>query len=131
MESECFFATATSSLNYVRFLRNFSGHNSVVNCMAANDDGVVISGGDNGSMHFWDMDTGYCFQKTQTVVQPGSLDAEAGIFACGFDMSGSRLVTCEADKTIKIWKESAEATEDSHPIDMKSWTKECLTQKRY
>lgn len=126
-----FFATAASSLNYVRFLRNFSGHNSVVNCMAANDDGVVISGGDNGSMHFWDMDTGYCFQKTQTVVQPGSLDAEAGIFACGFDMSGSRLVTCEADKTIKIWKESAEATEDSHPIDMKSWTKECLTQKRY
>jgi hypothetical protein len=38
-------------------------------------------------------------------VQPGSLDAEAGIFTSTFDMSGSRLITGEADKTIKIWRE--------------------------
>jgi pleiotropic regulator 1 len=61
----------------------------------------------------------------------GSLDAEAGIFASTFDLSGSRFITCEADKSIKIWKENSEASEDSHPIDMKSWTKECLAQKRY
>jgi pleiotropic regulator 1 len=42
-------------------------------------------------------------------VQPGSLDAEAGIFASTFDQTGSRLITCEADKTIKIWKEDEEA----------------------
>lgn len=113
------------------FLKNFSGHNSVINCMGVNDDGVLVSGGDDGSLRFWDYDTGYCFQKTQTIVQPGSLDAEAGIYACAFDLSGSRFITCEADKTIKIWKENSEATEDSHPIDMKDWSRQCLIQKRY
>ena len=33
-----------------------------------------------------------------------------------FDVTGSRLVTCEADKTIKMWKEDETATEASHPI---------------
>jgi hypothetical protein len=39
-------------------------------------------------MHFWDYDTGYCFQKDSTTVQPGSLDGEAGIYACTYDRSG-------------------------------------------
>jgi pleiotropic regulator 1 len=55
-----------------RFLSNFSGHNSVVNCVAANEDGVLVSCGDNGSMHFWDYETGYNFQTTKTIVQPGT-----------------------------------------------------------
>ena len=38
-------------------------------------------------------------------MQPGSLDSEAGIFAMTFDLSSSRLITCEADKTVKIYKE--------------------------
>ena len=37
-------------------------------------------------------------------VQPGSLDSEAGIFALTFDKSESRLISCEGDKTIKIYK---------------------------
>ena len=90
-----------------------------------------MSGGDNGSLCFWDYKTGHNFQAMDTVVQPGSLDCEAAIYAASFDMTGSRLVTCEADKTIKIWKEDADATEDSHPIDMKAWTKQCLAPKRY
>ena len=45
-------------------------------------------------------------------IQPGSLDAEAGIYASVFDLTGSRLITCEADKSIKIWKENSDATED-------------------
>ena len=45
---------------------------------------------------------GYNFQRAQAPVQPGSLDSEAGVFAMTFDMSGSRLITCEADKTIKV-----------------------------
>jgi len=43
----------------------------------------------------------------------------------------SRLITCEADKSLKIWKESAAATEDTHPVDMKAWTRECLALKRH
>lgn len=114
-----------------KFLKNLNGHNTVLNALAVNEDGVMISAGDNGSLNFWDYASGYCFDRQQTVVQPGSLDAEAGIFASTFDLTGTRFVTCEADKTIKIWRENAAASEDSHPIDMKSWTRECLTQKRF
>ena len=60
---------------------------------------------DNGTMHFWDWKTGYNFQRVQAAAQPGSIDSEAGIFALQFDKSGSRLITAEADKTIKIYKE--------------------------
>lgn len=70
---------------------------------------VVAIAGDNGSMYFWDWKTGYNFQKIQTTVQPGSLDSEAGIFHCCFDQSGCRLLTAEADKTIKIYKEDDSA----------------------
>lgn len=71
-----------------QFLRNFRGHNAIVNTLAINDDNVLFSGADNGSMHLWDYKTGYCFQKLDTIVQPGSLDSEAGIYAAAFDRSG-------------------------------------------
>ncbi len=54
-----------------RFLHNFSGHNTPMNALALNDDGVLVSCGDNGTMNFWDFETGYCFQKTSTIPQPG------------------------------------------------------------
>jgi len=114
-----------------KFLKNFSGHTSPINALAVNEDGVGVSCGDNGSLNFWDYETGYCFQKSSTIPQPGSLDAECGIYAAGFDLSGSRLVTCEADKSIKIWKENAASTEDTDPVDMDTWTRECLQLKRY
>jgi len=57
----------------------------------------------------WDWRTGYNFQRAKAPVQPGSLDSENGVFALAFDKSESRLVTCEADKTIKIYKEDEEA----------------------
>ena len=101
------------------FMQNFSGHRSIVNTLAVNEDGVLVSGADNGSMHFWDWKTGYSFQSTETIAQPGSIESEAGIFASAFDRSGSRLITCEADKSIKMWKEDDTATEDTHPIDWK------------
>lgn len=68
---------------------------------------------------FWDYSSGNVFQQEQTIVQPGSLDSEAGIFAAAFDVTGSRLITCEADKTIKMWKEDDTATPESHPIQFK------------
>ena len=76
----------------------------------------MVSCADNGSLYFWDWKTQYCFQKTETIAHPGSLASEQGIFAATFDHSHSRLITCEADKTIKIWKEDAEATPLTHPI---------------
>lgn len=69
-------------------MKNFSGHNTPINALAVNEDGVAVSCGDNGSIDFWDYETGYCFQKSSTIAQPGSLDAECGIYAAGFDLSG-------------------------------------------
>lgn len=112
------------------FLNNMSGHNTIINSLSVNEDNVLVSGGDNGSLCLWDYATGHNFQRIETIAQPGSLDAEAGIFASSFDMSGSRLVTCEADKTVKIWKEDLEATPESHPIDMVEWAKAYQARKR-
>jgi len=111
-----------------QFIQNLSGHNAIVNCLAVNADGVLVSGADNGTMYFWDWKTGYNFQRFQAPVQPGSLDSEAGIFQMCFDQSGSRLITCEADKTLKIYKEDTAATEESHPVN---WKPEILKRRRY
>ncbi|KII70710.1 Pleiotropic regulator 1 [Thelohanellus kitauei] len=101
-------------------IQTLKGHNSIINCLTMNEDDVLISGGDDGTLCFWDWKTGYNFDSKRTILQPGSLDPEAGIFALGFDLSGSRLISCEADKSIKIYKEDEEATEETHPIKMKS-----------
>jgi pleiotropic regulator 1 len=98
------------------FLQNLSGHSSLINTMACNEDGVLFSGGDNGSMYFWDYLSGYNFQRAESTPQPGSLDAEAGILSSCFDMTGSRLITGEADKSIKMWREDPNATPDTHPL---------------
>lgn len=113
-----------------RFIKNFTGHKSVINTLAMNDDGVLVSGADNGTMNFWDYKTGYCFQKHETIAQPGSLDAENGIFTSQFDLTGTRLITGEADKTIKIWKQDDTASELSHPVDMIGWRKKCLAEAK-
>ncbi|XP_064607548.1 pleiotropic regulator 1-like [Liolophura sinensis] len=110
------------------FIQNLSGHNAIINGLALNSDGVLVSAADNGTMHFWDWKTGYNFQRIQAAVQPGSIDSEAGIFACTYDNSGSRLVTCEADKTIKIYKEDDSATEETHPIN---WRPNIMKKSRY
>jgi FOG: WD40 repeat len=84
------------------FMQNFEGHNAIINTLAVNDQNVLFSGGDNGSMSFWDWKSGYRFQSLDTTAQPGSLDAELGIMSSTFDMSGARLITGEADKTSKL-----------------------------
>ncbi|CAN8012264.1 unnamed protein product [Ixodes pacificus] len=111
-----------------KFIQNLSGHNAIVNCLGMNDDGVLVSGGDNGTLFFWDWRTGYNFQRLQAPVQPGSIDSEAGIFACLFDMSGSRLITAEADKTVKIFREDDTATEETHPVN---WKPDILKRRRF
>jgi pleiotropic regulator 1 len=53
-------------------------------------------------MTFWDYATGTPFQNMEDIPQPGSLEAEAGLFCSTFDMTGTRLITGGADKTIKV-----------------------------
>ena len=102
------------------FVRNFRGQNAIINGAAINPntatDDIVATAGDNGSIHLWDWKTGHNFQRLQTVPQPGSLDSEAGIFAVTFDRTGLRMVTCEADKTVKVWRPDETATPESHPV---------------
>ncbi|KAI3893461.1 hypothetical protein MKW92_042473 [Papaver armeniacum] len=86
--------------------------NTVVNAIAVNKDGVMATGGDNGSLWFWDWKSGHNFQQSQTIAQPGSLDSEAGIYALSYDMT--------ADKTIKMWKQDENASPQSHPTDLRS-----------
>lgn len=64
---------------------------------------------DNGTLFMWDWRSGHNFQRSQAPVQPGSIDSEAGVFALAFDRSGSRLLTAEADKTIKMYREDPNA----------------------
>jgi len=108
------------------FLQNMEGHRSIINAMSINQDGVLFSGGDNGSMHFWDYKSGHCFQHAMTQAQPGSLDSEAGVYASTYDLSGTRLIVGEADKSIKIWKEDDTATPETHPV---MWTPNTSAKK--
>ncbi|WVZ19994.1 hypothetical protein V8G54_007316 [Vigna mungo] len=108
------------SLPKGEFFHNMlSQQKTIINAMAVNEEGVMVTGGDNGSMWFWDWKSGHNFQQAQTIVQPGSLDSEAGIYACTYDITGSRLITCEADKTIKMWKEDESATPETHPLNFR------------
>jgi len=100
-----------------KFIQNLTGHNTIINSLACNHSNVLFSGGDDGSMRFWDWRTGHCFQEMDTIAQPGSLESEAGVFASIFDKTGSRLITGECDKSIKMWKEDEEATPESHPVE--------------
>ena len=64
---------------------------------------------------FWDYTSGHCYQQVDPVVQPGSLESEAGVYAAAYDATGSRLITCNADKTIGCFKPVEDASEASHP----------------
>lgn len=102
------------------FVQNLSGHDSIVNCLATSDKhNVLVSGADNGTLFFWDWRTGYNFQRLASPAQRGSIESEAGILAMTFDQTGARLITGESDKSIKMFREDPEATEDTHPIDWK------------
>ncbi|CAG7883648.1 unnamed protein product [Brassica rapa] len=112
--------TKKFSLPKGEFCHNMlSQQKTIINAMAVNEDGVMVTGGDNGSIWFWDWKSGHSFQQSETIVQPGSLESEAGIYAACYDQTGSRLVTCEADKTIKMWKEDENATPETHPVNFK------------
>ncbi|RDX45921.1 WD40 repeat-like protein [Polyporus arcularius HHB13444] len=111
--TEYTFASASAGGNNIKkwkcpegmFVFNFSGHNAIINTLSVNSEGVFFSGGDNGTLTLWDWNTGTAFQNMDDIPQPGSLEAEAGVFCSTFDMTGTRLITGGADKTIKIYAE--------------------------
>lgn len=120
-EEYTFLSAAADNLKLWRcpdgeFLRHFEGHEAIINDFAINQDNVMVTGADNGSLGFWDYTSGFKYQEIMSKEQPGSLSSEAGIFATCFDKSGIRLLTGECDKTIKIWKEDEEATPETHPL---------------
>ncbi|KAJ3325460.1 hypothetical protein HDV06_004319 [Boothiomyces sp. JEL0866] len=95
----------TTLTHHKKGVRSLAMHPNVFSFTSGSTDNIKqwqLPNGDNGSMYFWDWKTGYNFQTNQAIAQPGSLENEAGIFASTFDKSGSRLLTCEADKTIKF-----------------------------
>lgn len=127
------FSFASASIDNIKtwafphgeFMRNLSGHTSLVNSLAINHDGVLVSGADNGDLRFWDYASAHCYQSTKVRVQPGSMENEAGVFAAAFDHSDSRVITCEADKTIKMWRQNQDATPETHPLE---WTPDLSTK---
>jgi pleiotropic regulator 1 len=119
---------------FLKTIRHDNCNSTIWNAVAVQEDGVMVSGSDDGSLDFWDYDTGYCFQRGTALVQPGSLEqAENAILCTQFDKTGTRLVTGHADKTLQIWKQHDEASELTHPIELKQWRKTCLAraQERY
>eukprot|EP00437_Effrenium_voratum_P041273 CAMPEP_0181482224 /NCGR_PEP_ID=MMETSP1110-20121109/44726_1 /TAXON_ID=174948 /ORGANISM="Symbiodinium sp., Strain CCMP421" /LENGTH=452 /DNA_ID=CAMNT_0023607759 /DNA_START=32 /DNA_END=1387 /DNA_ORIENTATION=+ len=96
------------------FERNIQGHNAIVNCCTIREgqqgSSQLIAGTDNGYLHFWDWKSGHKFQSLEAIPQPGSMSAENAIFDMTLDQSGSRLITAECDKTVKIYREDPNAT---------------------
>jgi len=106
------------------FERNIMGHGSIINACTirenAKGSSILIGGTDNGFLHFWDWRSGHKYQSMMAIPQPGSMSAENGIFDCKLDMSASRLITAECDKTVKIYREDPDATPETHPLDWKA-----------
>ncbi|CAD6568717.1 MAG: pre-mRNA-splicing factor prp46 [Tremellales sp. Tagirdzhanova-0007] len=111
--AEYSFASASAGGNNIKkwkcpegiFVHNFSGHEAIINTLSVNEEGVMFSGADNGTLTMWDYATGLPFQHLKDIPQPGSLDAEAGVFCSTFDKTNTRLITGGADKTIKVYSE--------------------------
>ncbi|KAI3953183.1 hypothetical protein MKX01_042178 [Papaver californicum] len=74
-----------------------SQQKAIVNAVDVNEEGVMATGGDDGSLWFWDW------------------KMKMEIYALSYDITGSRLVTCEDDKTTKMWRKDEVATPETHP----------------
>ncbi len=102
------------------FLFNFLERpTEVINDLCVNEDGVLASAGDGGTLSLRDWKSGNTFQTIRTPVQPGSLDAESGVMACEWDKSGTRLICGAMDKTIRFYRGRASSTPQSDPIVFK------------
>ena len=64
---------------------------AIINSLAINEDGVLVSGADNGSIWFWDYKSGNVFQEQETIAQPGSLESEQGETCCAISDTPRQL----------------------------------------
>lgn len=85
------------------YIEDFEASEGIINTLSVNDDGVCFAGGDDGSMRFFDYQSGLKTQEEWATSIPGTKAGEGGIFASTFDKTGLRLITGEGDKSIKIW----------------------------
>lgn len=93
-----------------RFMSRFEEPSApmIVNCSTPTLDGrLLVTGSDDGALVFWDWQSGKEAHRSLTKALPGSLDSERSIYCAAFDMSGTRLLTGEGDKSIKVWRESS------------------------
>jgi len=101
------------------FLRNMNEPpRSIIETLALNEDNIVASGHQGGRLMIWDYKTGHKLQDIASPPQPGSLDAEASINQLTFDQTGTRIISTESDKTIKLWKPDPKATPETHPLNL-------------
>lgn len=75
-------------------------------CASLSAQDILFVGGEDGGMRFYNWSTHTMFQYGTTPSARGTLAGEGGILCCSFDKSGSRLLTGEGDKTIKMWREA-------------------------
>lgn len=89
------------------FVRNFerTDYDGIMTSVDVSGEDVVCVGSEDGFLRFWDWESGDMFQKIKVLPQPGSLKSESGIMDVKFDYSSLRLITCEIDKTVKIWEQ--------------------------
>jgi len=88
-----------------RFVHDFDSAQGITNCLTVNRDGVLVGGSDDGELRFWDWGSAKPFQQLAIPIQPGSLRSEAACMAAAFDVTGSRLITCNGDKSVHVYKE--------------------------
>lgn len=81
-----------------------SGENKIINTLSINpSNNTLFAGYDDGKMEFYDYVSGDLMQSNSTTPVTGS--TESAIYSSTYDMLGLRLITCEGDKSIKIWGE--------------------------
>jgi pleiotropic regulator 1 len=89
------------------------GRGGILNCSTIRDDGLFVTGSDDGTITLYDWESGKQFQSISSPPQPGSMECENGIFDLTFDYSGTRFITAECDKTIKLYREDETAFDPS------------------
>ncbi|KEG12825.1 pleiotropic regulator 1 [Trypanosoma grayi] len=75
-------------------------------CCAFSPRNVLAVGSQEGRLAFYDWSHARRppFQLTKTRSIPGTLPGEGGINCVVFDASGSRMITAESDKSVKVWR---------------------------
>ena len=85
-------------------LSSFKGRTHTTHALALNDDGLMVAAGEGSILSFYNYYSGSLLQSIRVPLQTGSLEGEACIFDATFDRSGTRLITVEADKSIKMFR---------------------------